>query len=66
MNVDKWIWCGYGIVDMVFSRVVMSVNGYGAVIGCVFFFSGWLMLVCRDCACEELRGEVWLEKKLDR
>ena len=66
MNVDRWIWCGYGIVDMVFSRVVMSVNGYGAVIGCVFFFSGWLMLVCRDCACEELRGEVWLEKNLYR
>ena len=47
---------------MVFSRVVMSVNGYGAVIRCDFFFSSWLMLVCRDCACEELRGEVWLEK----
>ena len=26
------------------------------------FFSCWLVLGCRDSACEELRGEVWLEK----
>ena len=36
MDVVRWIWRGYGIVDMVFSRVVMSVKGYSAVIECTF------------------------------
>ena len=38
MYDDNWIWFGYGVDDMVKSNVVTSVNGYGAVIGCMIFF----------------------------